>query len=166
MNYSSSLFWFLPILFASTIYGLAPFHEVANATLADSWYIVGLRSYYNLDSHLEYIGKHRSADISTISPINAINGYSARFSSQLLHDVIRHDPGVKYIQQDYYLEEGPMSLEVMEPPGTISRILRRWAKHKVNPMPWFVRMLTNGGAISPTPVQNGPGVCGKNQKAL
>ncbi|KAF2428963.1 subtilisin-like protein [Tothia fuscella] len=154
---SSSLFvWCLPTLFTTAVYSLPSFHEAKDLNVAKSWYIVSLHSHYQLDSHLEHISRNTSVDVSTISPISAINGYHARLSDEVLYDIVQRDPGVKYIQQDYYLDHDSHALATIDSPDVISRIFRRWKKHTVDPSAWFVRKLTYWGTISPIPVKDGP----------
>ncbi|KAF5231899.1 hypothetical protein FAUST_9035 [Fusarium austroamericanum] len=72
----------------------------ANAELIDDEYIVVLHQGHTLKQHFDQIGRDLATNATLFYPIDSINGYRAKLPHDLLHDHIRFDPGVEFVEQD------------------------------------------------------------------
>jgi hypothetical protein len=75
-----------------------------DAELVEHGYIVVLREGHTLEKHFEQIGSDLSRDASRFHPITAINAYHARLDHDLVHQQIRFDPGVEFVEHDHKVQ--------------------------------------------------------------
>ena len=68
--------------------------------LVEDEYIVALHSGHTLEQHFEQIGTDLTVNASMFHRINAINGYRARLPHDLVHENIRFDAGVEFVEHD------------------------------------------------------------------
>lgn len=73
-------------------------------SVVEDEYIVVLNYGHSLQQHFEQIGTNLAVNASMFHPINSINGYRARLPYELLHETIRFDPGVEFIERDTHIE--------------------------------------------------------------
>ncbi|KUJ08215.1 subtilisin-like protein [Mollisia scopiformis] len=89
-------------LFAPIAQAFASFYEARDSTIQDE-YIVLLHPDYTLSQHYNFIGVNMSQQSSMFHYLDTINAYGVRASPELVHELIRHDNGVLYIQQNFHL---------------------------------------------------------------
>ncbi|KAF5027005.1 hypothetical protein F66182_880 [Fusarium sp. NRRL 66182] len=77
-----------------------PYHR-PNAELIEDEYIVVLHQGHTIQQHFKHIGSDLTVNASMFYPIDAINGYRAKLSHELVHDRIRFDPGVEFVEHDH-----------------------------------------------------------------
>jgi hypothetical protein len=114
------------------------------APLVDNSYIVALYPNHTLEAHFDFIHLNLSQTASSFIPLPITNSYIAVLDNHTVHDLVRHDPGVRYIEHDCWLEitapeeHGP-SYNYTAPQVGLSR---RWSETRVSAAPWYVSMLT------------------------
>ncbi|KAJ4247524.1 hypothetical protein NW762_013204 [Fusarium torreyae] len=98
----------LPLLLAPFVLGaLAPRAEVPcpyhrpEAELIEDEYVVVLHRGHTLQQHFEQIGNDLTVNASMFYPIDSINGYRAKLPHNLVHEHVRFDPGVDFVQHDH-----------------------------------------------------------------
>jgi len=138
------------------VYGLlpprseaAPYHRHVDETnLIKDEYVVVLHKNYTLQDHFDFIGTNLETSRYVFHKISSINGYRARLEETTLHDIIRHDPGVLFVEHDTKLEpiqEVSSGKEFLPPPNTTaseaSRLSRRWDKVHGLCSDWWAEMM-------------------------
>jgi hypothetical protein len=149
----------------------APYYRHSNESLlvADEYGVV-LVENYTLDAHFEFIEVNLEQNASIFARISVINAYRAKIDSYTVHNLIRYDPGVLYVQHDTFFEpdwEEHSEEGVVLPPEDLKSTKRAFGfeTEKWNPcFPW-IQMITNPGIQSPVPtvsalfVRNPPSKC-------
>jgi hypothetical protein len=80
-----------------------PYHRIRNEFdhLVTDHFIIKLEEDHSLESHFAYIGKnfsqHPDADFRYM---DLLHGYTVRVKESFMHDYIRLDPGVEYVQHN------------------------------------------------------------------
>ena len=79
---------------------LAPLNSAPDGwNAAEGHYIVRFTDEHCLEDHLKFIG----IDLDfTAKSDNGNNGYSAEVNATIVDELIRRDPGVKYVEQVHY----------------------------------------------------------------
>ncbi|KAM0389414.1 hypothetical protein ACHAQC_008723 [Fusarium culmorum] len=72
----------------------------ANVELIEDEYIVVLHQGHTLRQHFDQIGRDLATNATLFYPIDSINGYRAKRPHDLLHNHIRFDPDVEFVEQD------------------------------------------------------------------
>lgn len=80
-----------------------PYHRPSAELIADK-YIVVLHDGHTLEKHFEHIRRDLSQNSSMFHPIATINGYRARLTEDVVHELIRFDPGVEFVEHDQKLK--------------------------------------------------------------
>jgi hypothetical protein len=160
-----SMFFLSSLLLASFLHisrsaasaGLAPY-ICPESPLVDNSYIVALHRNHTFEAHFDFIGLNLSETASSFIPIEIVNSYIAVLDNHTVHDLIRHDPGVRYVEHDAWHHTPEPEIHAPSynytPPQAI--ISRRWSETVFNAAPWWVAMLTvankltSGSANSPT----------------
>ncbi|WXC59659.1 hypothetical protein SNK03_005519 [Fusarium graminearum] len=106
-----------------------------NAELISDEYIVVLHQGYTLRQHFNQIGRDLDTNATLFYPIDSINGYRAKLPHDLLHNHIRFDPGVEFVEQDQTIslinpvaageDKVPESDLGQEKPGFVHALLNR-----------------------------------------
>jgi hypothetical protein len=123
--------------------GLAPYIR-SEGPLVDDSYIVALHRNHTLEAHFDFIGLNLSETASSFIPLKTIKSYIAVLDNHTVHGLIRHDPGVRYVEHDAWHQipepeiHGP-SYNYTAPQAELSR---RWTETTFNDAPWWVAMLT------------------------
>jgi len=80
-----------------------PYHRIRNnfEHLVKEHYIVKLEEGHSLESHFAYLGRNFSHDSTAdYRYMDILHGYTVRVSESFMHDYIRFDPGVEYVQHN------------------------------------------------------------------
>jgi hypothetical protein len=67
-------------------------------------FVVKLRDGHTLEDHFENIGLNISKVAQMFSPMELINSYRCRIDSNIMHDLIRHDPGVQHVEHNHSVD--------------------------------------------------------------
>lgn len=116
-------------------------------------YFVSLHDNYALEAHLKRVGLNLSAVDVDFRYYDFIHTYRIRLDAHTIHNVIRQDLGVEYVEHKYYTEplyEPALGEPDMQPESFWSRLRRRWQK-MVAFRNYNVRMVATWGKL-PTPV--------------
>ncbi|KPM37675.1 hypothetical protein AK830_g8908 [Neonectria ditissima] len=105
----------IPFLFSPYVLGAllpraeapCPYHR-PNAKLIEDEYIVVLHRGHTLQKHFDQIGSDLTVNASMFYSIDTINGYRAKLPQDFVHDHIRFDPGVEFVEHDH-------SISLIEP---------------------------------------------------
>ncbi|KAF4956266.1 hypothetical protein FSARC_11622 [Fusarium sarcochroum] len=112
-----------------------PYHR-PDAELIEDEYVVVLHQGHTLKQHFEQIGNDLAINASMFYPIDSINGYRAKLPQNLVHDHIRFDPGVEFVEHDHAISliepvEGGEDQDLYddddsteEQPGFLSRLMK------------------------------------------
>jgi hypothetical protein len=73
----------------------------------DDVYVVRLQEGHTLDAHFDNIGVDLSRTATMFYPMRALNSYHARIDNHTIHELVRYDPGVESVCQDYYDDGEP-----------------------------------------------------------
>jgi hypothetical protein len=124
----------------------APYHRIG--TLVQDSYLVSLHKNHSIEAHFNHIGQNLS-ETDTFMAYKNFNAYSITANASIIHDLIRYDPGVAYVQHNHYVD---MPVERISTPPLESKILRRW-KQITDPLAiWWLAMLAAGRKLaSPVP---------------
>lgn len=128
----------------------APYIRPDAANLVPEGYIVRFRHNHTLEDHFNNIGfdirQFDSVSVFLEMPIS--NAYLFELSEanhSMIHDHIRHDPGVLRIEHDEYLQdEHIFHREPAPPPPTTFEKVKRWIKNARYSAPWNQVMITLG----------------------
>ena len=132
----------------------APYHHHETAPLVPDRYIVVLHDGYTLQEHFNYISSNLSETSQRFYHLDIFNSYHALLDAPFVHNVIRNDQGVNYVEHEHYvrqevhLERRKETAEAFWP-----SLRRRWQTLKVL-RGYNVRMLTTWGKLQ-TPVTGG-----------
>ncbi|KAF2238460.1 hypothetical protein EV356DRAFT_309687 [Viridothelium virens] len=80
----------------------APYHPSSDPTrfpAIPDYYIVKLREGHELEDHFAYIGLDLSS-MQEFGRIDGLSSYYGKFSYKVVHEKIRRDPGVLYVEED------------------------------------------------------------------
>lgn len=97
---------------------------------------------YMIAAHFEHIGMNLSETASLFPPIESINSYRARLDEKIVHQLIRHDPGVKLVQHDNYARRRPRGLNSTTPKDAIPQEKRGPSRRETNnppKVPWWCK---------------------------
>ncbi|KAM0351325.1 hypothetical protein ACHAP4_009465 [Fusarium culmorum] len=107
----------------------------ANVELIEDEYIVVLHQGHTLRQHFDQIGRDLATNATLFYPIDSINGYRAKRPHDLLHNHIRFDPDVEFVEQDQTIslinpvaageDKVPESDLAEEKPGFVHGLLNR-----------------------------------------
>ena len=75
-------------------------------------YGVFLAKNYTIEEHFDFIGVNLEQNATTFARMSVLNAYRAKIDSHTVHNLIRYDPGVRYVQHDTSFE-----LDLQEPAG-------------------------------------------------
>lgn len=110
---------------------LAPYFPATESFHIEDAYIVQLYPNHTLEAHFTHIGIQPSsfAPKGNFGLLTAINAYAARLDQAQIHNLIRADPGVKYVRHQYRF--APIVHNVtdavpVEAPAKRERLSRRW----------------------------------------
>lgn len=142
------------IIVATSGQSLAPLIKFENVTIIEDEYLVMLHKEYSLVSHFEHIGLDLSEVSSKFRAIPLINGYSARLTADVVHN-IRSDSGVRVVEHNFMIKGmEPMSTGNATIPMDDSGLNKRWSYY-YQTQPWHIAMLTAGKKLSvPLPDQS------------
>jgi hypothetical protein len=77
----------------------APYYRAHDeARLIPDKYGVVLYPQYTLTDHFDFIGQNLEQTAREFYTIESINGYTAILDSHTVHDLIRYDPAVSYVE--------------------------------------------------------------------
>ena len=77
----------------------------------DDVYVVRLQEGHTLDAHFDNIGVDLSRTATMFYPMRALNSYHARIDNHTIHELVRYDPGVESVCQDYYDDGEPRAFD-------------------------------------------------------
>lgn len=141
---------------AREINGSAPYHRPERSNLLEDRYIVAFHDGHSLEDHFEAIG----LDLSKISPmfyrLDALNAYQAQLDGYTVHELVRLDPGVKFVDHDSYMAEfdhgethEDLTPEEMNlNPTPAKGAIRRWTKQKIMFVFWWDAVISAGKKIT------------------
>lgn len=126
----------------------APYYGNEGRRLKPDEYLVSLHHNSLLEEHLEHVGVNISTANLSFRYYDFIHTYSIRLDAHTIHNIIRHDPRVVYVEHDFHIEishdRDP------EPESFWSSLRRRWQKMVAN-RNYNIRMIATWGRL-PTPV--------------
>lgn len=136
----------------------APYLRSKPAKLIENQYLVALYDGHTIDDHFEAIGLNLSQYASLFYRLDSLNAYQARLDSHTVHQLIRHDPGVEFVEPDSYMEDfdavetGEPFLPEADPiPKSTMGAARRWVKQQLYFNWWWNAMISAGKKLS-TPI--------------
>ncbi|PVH93138.1 hypothetical protein DM02DRAFT_249177 [Periconia macrospinosa] len=72
-------------------------------TLIKDQYAVKLHDHHTLQAHFKHIGVNLSeSNLGRFEYHEGLNFYVVRIDERTMHELIRYDPGVKYVQHDAF----------------------------------------------------------------
>jgi hypothetical protein len=109
----------------------APYITPDKVRLCDNLYIVRLQEGHTLEAHFETIGVDLSQNATLFYPMTTLNSYHARLDPYIVHELVRHDPGVVSVLHDYYDDGRPRAIDGEEFEDIIKEepkpsLMRRW----------------------------------------
>ncbi|KAI9709479.1 MAG: Suppressor of the cold-sensitive snRNP biogenesis mutant brr1-1 [Bogoriella megaspora] len=137
---------------------LAPYNRNDPSRLVPDTYIVVLRDGHTFDDHFRRIGVHIPSVAEKYVAWDIINGYHAIMNESLVHDIIRTDPGVLYVEHDQYLDDS----EPVEPTDRydsdhqLSQYDRRWLGVEDIQNPFNLAMLSAASKLEEPTDRQGP----------
>lgn len=79
----------------------APFYDVANQEhRICNEFLVTLEPHYSLDTHFTFLGLNLSESSSDFKHLASINAYTVTIEAPVIHDLVRYDPGVLFVQMN------------------------------------------------------------------
>ncbi|KAL9097031.1 MAG: hypothetical protein Q9165_000995 [Trypethelium subeluteriae] len=82
-----------------------PYHrDLDDSKLVKDEYLVKLSSGHTLDNHFKVIGLDLSKECEIFRHMPRYNAYHARLNEETVHNLIRYDPGVDYVEHNHFLE--------------------------------------------------------------
>lgn len=149
-----------------------PYYFDPEENLVDDEYIVMLQKGETLDTHFERIGKNLSDTDNTFFHLHVLNGYVAHLDQDTVHNLVRYDPGVKFVEHNRYIPEPvdeepdqPTDLEFDVPAKSWFPRLKRWQEALAHNVPWNVRMAMAYEKIKGNPL-SGHGVSTQRPPSL
>jgi hypothetical protein len=137
---------------------LALYYPATTASHVDDAYIVQLHANHTLEAHFEHIGLSTSLRIRerNFASLGIINAYAAQLNDTQVHDLIRRDPGVKYVRHQTMVVPPSYNItddvQLYEAPKR--RINRRWNMvPSAEELPYAVPM-TSKRYNGPAPVKD------------
>jgi hypothetical protein len=121
--------------------------EAAHEPLIKDEYLVMLHDDHPLEDHFAFIGTNLSETASYFHPYSNINGYCVRVDEHTMHDRIRHDPGVRFVEHNREFNPRPdWDVETARPAKGLSPpdLERRWKVWK-DWWHWVIAMSTSWG---------------------
>jgi len=85
--------------FPCPYYGGGAPHEL----LVKDEYIVLFHDYYSLEEHNNFVGYNLSERAEKFSYMRALNAYSLKISEDILHKLIRYNPGMEFVEHNRIL---------------------------------------------------------------
>jgi hypothetical protein len=133
----------------------APYiHNFKN--LIEDEYVIGLHYNYTIEQHCQHVGINLLETGHIIDSIPELNMYTVRIDSHTIHNSIRWDPGVDFVQHHTYVEHPEQEIhgeEEMEIPWQGTGLIRRWKKTEWE-FEWGLRAIWTWGKL-PTPIYDG-----------
>ncbi|KAL9108784.1 MAG: hypothetical protein Q9227_006441 [Pyrenula ochraceoflavens] len=137
----------------------APFHQPENFTLVPDEYIVKLRVGHTFDAHFFRIGLNLSETAQAFHAIKPLNAYHVRLDQKIIHELVRADPDVKYVEHDSVIEV-PASIGAKEERETHfvdrNELSPRWTVGQ-SPARWWWELMLNAGNRIDLTREGGPG---------
>jgi len=125
------------------------------AELVPDEYAVKLRDNHTLKDHFENIGLNISEVAEMFRSWDLINSYRCRINPKIMHDVIRHDPGVEHVEHNHYAHfagaHGYGEVTEMEIPEAPRKHSKRWEKWVWTNGLWPLAQITAGYRLN-TPI--------------
>lgn len=141
-------------LLSIRVYGLilrreepAPYYRADDeALLINDEYGIVLHESYTLDDHFKFIGVNleQGQNETMFQRISLINGYRARLDFDLVHDKIRYDPGVEFVEHDIIAQwEPPVSVteNATSPLVENDKLSKRYFMDHYRSCPWYDSMI-------------------------
>lgn len=144
----------------------APYYISGQAKLVDDQYLVFLRDGHSIKDHFNAVGFDLSKNSSKFYRLDALNAYQARLDSYTVHEMIRHDPGVKFVDHDSYMadfdhvEVGEHLTPATSPNASAGRTGRRWEQQEQLIGYYWNQMISAGKKVVPTPIRGLPAFVG------
>lgn len=145
----------------------APYEVEQGAQIVQNEYIVYLRETASLESHFEWIGMDLSMTRPMFRTLRAVNAYRADLSDDLVHNLIRFDPGVSVVEPDIYvrpeLGQRPQPAEGEQNRG--HQNVRKWTRRPGFNMKWWNKMIVASQKVRFWPLYVGvhvPSTCGSH----
>jgi hypothetical protein len=129
---------------------LAPLKIPTGVRLCDGNYFVQFRENHTVAAHFQTIGVDLSQNSSLqFHSVPIIDGYRVQLESQTLLDLVRQDPGVDYVRQNFYVSDGPDNIEEEPEPEILTemnvpRITRRFWMEHIKGASWPNTMIVAG----------------------
>ncbi|CAG8979308.1 hypothetical protein HYALB_00002431 [Hymenoscyphus albidus] len=135
-------------LIAERSHALAPYLRPDSEHLVPEGYIVRFQPNHTLEDHFANIGFDVRQFASVFMEMPVSNAYLFELTESnnyIIHDFIRHDPGVLRIEHDEYLhDEQIFHREAAPPPPTYAEKVKRWINSLRSQGPWNQVMITLG----------------------
>lgn len=114
-------------------------------------YIVKLHDHYSITDHFDFLGLNLSESTAAFYYMQHFHGYTISVDKHTMHDLIRYDPGIKYVSQNtkvdpsYHWRQETRGEIDAETQFSHPKLLARW-KTIVNTMlNWTARMVEKWG---------------------
>lgn len=134
----------------------APYHRSQVANLVEDQYLVALHDGHTIDDHFKAIGLDLSQNASLFYRLDALNAYQARLDPRIVHQLVRLDPGVEFVDHDSYMgdfdevETGEPFLPEADISTSTTGLVRTWVA-SIKPA-WYWNHMISAGEKLPTPV--------------
>ncbi|KAL9088191.1 MAG: hypothetical protein Q9165_006318 [Trypethelium subeluteriae] len=128
---------------------LAPYtHYNDSSALVPDSYIVKFKDNYTIEHHLDYVGVDISSMGNEYAYLDIIPGYHIKVNQSVIHDLIRKDPGVEWVEQTTFAslpQAPPANLNRTFPSSELSR---RWDTAQQSGVPLPLAQQSSNGALA------------------